>query len=196
LLTRVKCFVFSAAVVLAVALTVGFFYSRNCSVKADNSNLPEEAASFMRRGWPMLTEEDLCFYDAVDIGANRFVLMEVAGGEFEDMSLGLLRLQRGWNGRYRIESVGYGGGNFRNEAVERDGRWYLLFGGRNAYFGIAQAEFQTEGEVYRLDVPKKERFLTVTELKGEPEIKHLLPVDQIRFYDAGGRDITEEIPWN
>ena len=193
---RWKAFACSAVLVLAVSLAVGFLLGREYPVAADGSNLPEEAASFMSRGRQPLTKDDFLLYDTVDIGANRFVLMEVADAEFQDMSLGLLRLQRGWNGRYRIESIGYGGGNFRNEAVERDGRWYLLFGGRNAYFGIAQAEFQTEGEVYRLEVPQKERFLTVTELRGEPEIKHLLPVDQIRFYDAGGRDITEEVPWN
>ena len=194
---RLKAFVFSAVLVLAVSLTVGFLHSREYPVETDGSNLPEEVAFFMSRGRQPLENDDFRFYDTVDIGPKRFVLMELAGAEFDGQSLGMVRLQRGWNGSYRIDSVSHGGGNFRNEAVEWDGCWYLLFGGRNAHFGIQSAEFHVEGEgTYPAKIPQTDRFLVAVELGREPELKHLLPVDQIRFYHADGRDITEEIPWN
>lgn len=197
MLQRLKCFLLAAAVVLAVSLTVGFLSGREYPVAADGSNLPEEAALFMSRGRLPLTEDDFRFYDTVDIGGKRFVLMELAGAEFDGQSLGLVRLERGWTGAYRIDSVSHGGGNFRNEAVEWDGCWYLLFGGRNAYFGIRSAEFCVEGEeACSAEIPRKDRFLIAVELGREPELKHLLPVDQIRLYDEAGRDITEEVPWN
>ena len=194
---RWKAFACSAVLVLAVSLTVGFLYSREYPVAADGSNLSEEVTFFMSRGQQTWSEEDFRFQDTVDVGAKRFVLMELAGAEFDGQSLGLVRLERGWNGQYRIDSVSRGGGNFRNEAVEEDGCWYLLFGGRNAHFGIHSAEFRVEGEeTYAAEIPQRDRFLIAVELGREPELKHLLPVDQIRFYGADGRDITEDVPWN
>jgi len=194
---RWKAFACSAVLVLAVSLTVGFLYSREYPVAADGSNLSEEVTFFMSRGQQTWSEEDFRFHDTVDVGAKRFVLMELAGAEFDGQSLGLVRLERGWNGQYRIDSVSRGGGNFRNEAVEEDGCWYLLFGGRNAHFGIHSAEFRVEGEeTYAAEIPQRDRFLIAVELGREPELKHLLPVDQIRFYGADGRDITEDVPWN
>ena len=194
---RWKAFACSAVLVLAVSLAAGFLHSRAYPVAADGSNLPQEIAHFLSRGQQMWSEEDFRFHGTVDIGAKRFVLMELAGAEFDGQSLGMVRLERGWNGTYRIDSVSRGGGNFRNEAVESDDGWYLIFGGRNAHFGIHSAEFRVEGEEsYTAEIPQTDRFLMAVELGREPELKHLLPVDQIRFYDADGRDITEEVPWN
>ena len=64
-------------------------------------------------------------------------------------------------------------------------------------FGIHSAEFRVKGEkTYAAEIPQTDRFLIAVELDRESELKHLLPVDQIRFFDAEGQDITEEVPWN
>jgi len=188
---RLKCLILSVVIVLGISLPVGLLYGRNYSLEADNSNLPEAVCAFMNRGQQRVEEDDFQFHGTADIGTKRFVLME-----FESEQLGLIRLHRGWNGRYRIDSVSCGGGNFRNEVVEEAGSWYLLFGGRNAYFGIHSVEFRVGGETYSMETPQRDRFLIAVKLGREPELKHLLPVDQICFYDADGRDITEEVPWN
>jgi len=53
-----------------------------------------------------------------------------------------------FDGRWKIEKMGCGGGNFYEEILEEDSQKYFLLAGRNAYFGIARAEAEA-GEMER-----------------------------------------------
>ena len=73
--------------------------------------------------------------------------------------------------------------------------YYLLFGGRNAYFGIHTAKFEISGTIHVVEIPQKDRFLVAQDLMMRTSLDHILP-EKITFYDENGRDITAKIPWN
>lgn len=178
--------ILAAALVPMLSLTV----LAVCGVRypVSGEGVPaEETCAFLQRS-EVCRAEDLRFFGSVRVGQRRIDYFE--WGE----DLGQVRLTRGLlTGAYRIDSVGWGGGNFREEVLEEGGREYFLLAGRNAYFGIARAEADISNRTYDLEIPAGERFVTVTEIE-RAEFDHVLPED-IRFYDGAGRDISDEIPW-
>ena len=109
--------------------------------------------------------------------------------------MGEIHLLRSFTGRWKINQMGCGDGNFREEIIEEDGDYYLIFGGRNAYFGIHTARFEISGTIHVVEIPQKDRFLIAKELDMRTSETHVLP-DRITFYDENGTDITHQIPWN
>ena len=163
------------------------------TVQADNSNLEERALQFLNRGREAPAQGEIQLYDQVDLGKERYVLMEYI--QTVEPQLGRIKLEKGLNGRYKIVGIGYGGGNFR-EGVEENGKEkYYLFGGRNTYFGIAEIKAVLDGREYILDVPEGDHFLICTEI--EPSIMdNHCDFEKLAFYNGSGEDITAQIPWN
>ena len=180
---------FAGTAVLVLILLAAILSSRAFPIQADGSNLKEQAVSFLNRGSRFPVEMHMKLYDSVILGKKRFTLMEIG----ED--LGIIRQTRGWNGRYRIDSVGYGGGNFQEEIVPDGDRRYFLIGGRNACFGIAEIVAALGNRTYRLEVPEGDRFLVFTEVDAGTAETHVLP-DALTFYGRAGEDLTEQVPWN
>lgn len=182
------------AILAGVLLCAGWIDCElNYTVQADNGNLAGRAVQFLNRGKQVPAGEEIRIYGSVDLGDARYVLMEyVQSGEPQ---LGTICLEKGLNGRYKIDHIGWGGGNFREKVVEEGGQKYYILGGRNAYFGISRAKIVFEGREYVLDVPEGERFLVYTEI--DPAItKNYSDLDKLRFYDRAGEDITDQVPWN
>ena len=163
------------------------------TVQADNSNLEERALQFLNQGREAPAQGEIRLYDQVDLGKERYVLMEYI--QAVEPQLGRIKLEKGLNGRYKIVGIGYGGGNFR-EGVEENGKEkYYLFGGRNTYFGIAEIKAVLDGREYILDVPEGDHFLICTEI--EPSIMdNHCDFEKLAFYNGSGEDITAQIPWN
>ena len=167
---------------LAVFAVCGVLYP------VSNEGIPDEATCAILQRSEACRVQDLKFFGGVYVGDQRIDYFE--WGE----DLGQVHLTRCLlTGTYRIDSVGWGGGNFREEILEEDGRKYFLLAGRNAYFGIARAEADIANRTYGLEIPAGERFVALTEIE-EAEADHVLPED-IRFYDGAGRDISHDIPW-
>ena len=163
----------------------------NYIVLEDNRNLEECAVRFLQNGEPV--QVTLKLHSCVDLGDERFVLIDyLVGGEHQ---LGRIRMERGPNGLYKINSIGYGGGNFREGVVESGGEKYYLFGGRNAYFGIAEVKTVLDGREYTMKVPEGECFLVYTEIDPLTEARHS-DSEKLRFYNGSGEDITTQVPWN
>ncbi|QNL45036.1 hypothetical protein H8790_03080 [Oscillibacter hominis] len=180
----------AAAALLTLAAAAGL-YSAQYPIRADQSNLIEYTRRFVNRGrsesFPIGKQIEL--YDFVDIGRDRFVLVEI------DESLGELSLRRGLTGQYRLDSAGYGGGNFRERVVESGGKQYDLLGGRNSGLAISEIVISLDGRDYRLDIPEKEHFFVCTEIDSEIEETHS-DLDEMKFYDKDGKDISDTVKWN
>ena len=190
LMILIKSAALSGLLILAVFFLGTVFRCFEYTVKADQSNLIEETEHALNVGKPQPITHNITLYDSVSIGKRRFVLMDK--GE----QLGMIRLTQGLRGKYKIDSVSYGGGNFRQEIIEEAERDYIVFGGRNTYFSIDCIKCLIDQRWYTLDVPAGERFLVSQELDERPEENQAFPVEEIRFYDAAGTDITDQIPWN
>lgn len=175
-------------------LLLGWFVDMqiNCTVRADNSNLEEHALRYLNRGRRMPAEE-LRLYDWVDLGKERYVLTEYI--QTDEPQLGMIVLEKGLNGRYKIDHIGYGDGNFREKVVADGEQKYYIFGGRNAYFGIEEVKTVLDGREYIMEVPEGDRFLICTEVASTTEASHG-DLDKLAFYNGSGADITAQLPWN
>lgn len=178
----------------ALLLCVGLIdIQLNYTVQADNGNLAERALQFLNRGREIPVQEEVRLYDQVDLGDERYVLMEyVQAGEPQ---LGMIVLEKGLNGRYKIDHIGWGGGNFREKVVSDGEQKYYIFGGRNAYFGIEEIKVVLDSREYTMEVPESNRFLICTEVAPTTEASYA-DLDKLAFYNGSGEDITDQIPWN
>lgn len=184
----------SAAVLAGILLCAGWIdMGLSYTVQADNSDLAERAVRFLDRGAEHPVQKEIRLCDWVDLGDERYVLMEIV--QAGEARLGTIALEKGLNGRYKIDHIGWGGGNFREKVVDAGGQKYYLFGGRNAYFGIEEIRSVLDGREYVLDVPAGERFLVCIEI--DPAVKDSHgDLEKLRFYNGSGEDITDQIPWD
>ena len=111
---------------VALCVCAAWLYQSAYPIAPDRSNAAECIQDFYLHG---STAEPpvVKLYDAVTLGDRTYVLLELG----ENLDLGRAILERSLTGRYRVAGLGYGGGRFRDEIVETDGRKYLLLGGRN-----------------------------------------------------------------
>ena len=111
---------------VALCVCAAWLYQSAYPIAPDRSNAAECIQDFYLHG---STAEPpvVKLYDAVTLGDRTYVLLELG----ENLDLGRAILERSLTGRYRVAGLGYGGGSFRDEIVETDGRKYLLLGGRN-----------------------------------------------------------------
>lgn len=177
----------AGAAALLVLLAAAGLYALEYPIRADNSNLVPYADQFLNRGLRdtgLSFLNDIRLYDTVLLGARKFTLAEING------QLGEIRLVRGLNGRYRIDSIGQGGGSVRSALLtdgEADCR--VLLGGRNGLGLIAEAVCTVAGRPYRTDIPQADHFYLLLEVEPPSPLDSDHPLD-VRFYDAEGTDIT------
>lgn len=175
-----------AAVLILAAVILAAAYHVSYPVKLNMATLPEEIAAFLDHGAGTWDASDIRLYDGVELGNRVYFLLE-AGMEME---LGRAILERGPLGGYRIDRVGYGGGNFLDGIVESEGKKYLLLGGRDVAGRIARIEVTIEGRTYELENPApRDHFLLCAEIDSRTEDNHV-DRDKVRFYSADGEDIT------
>lgn len=163
----------SLGILAVLLLGAGAFalYQRSYPIDPDQGNLAAGVEEFYLRGRPEQDPPLAILYGeaAVSLGDRTWILWEVG----ENLDLGRVILEESWTGRYRVAGLSYGGGNFREEVVEEDGRKYLLFGGRNTGQRIASAACTLDGEPYAVQIPRADRFLVWTEVDPDTEIEHM-----------------------
>lgn len=175
-----------AAVLILAAAVLTAAYHFSYPIKLNIATLPEEIAAFLGHGSSAWDASTIKIYDGAEIGNRMYFLMEV-GPELE---FGRVILERGPVGGYRIDRLGYGGGNFLDGIVESGGKRYLLFGGRDITARIARAAVSIEGRAYELENPApRDHFLLCAEIDSRVEDNHV-DRDKVRFYSADGEDIT------
>lgn len=172
--------------VLCLVVLGGFLYESAYPVEPDQSNLAECVQEHYLRG-STAAPPTVKLYDAVTVGERTYVLLELG----ENLDLGSIVLERNLTGRYRVTGMAYGGGNFREEVVEADGRNYLLLGGRNTGEQIAGAVFTIDRTTYQVEIPQQPHFLVCTEVDSQTEATHL-DLGTLTLYNARGEDITED----
>lgn len=178
--------------VCLILLLIFFLQNLPYRVKADNSNLVQQVNLWLNRdagGTSPYPEHSIIIYDTIDFGTERYVLMEVDG------QLGQIHLLRGLTGAYKIDFTSHGSGNFLDRIVEHGDETYLLFAGRNAYFGIQRMTFSLDGREYSLTIPETTPFFLSAPLDPGTQSSYL-DLGTVRFYDAAGSDITQQVPWN
>lgn len=185
---RYQKWLIGGGAVLMIAM-MAFLYHGAFPIEADWSNLNESVRDYYNRGYSVERSPDIKRHDSVTLGKETYILLEIDG------ELGRVLLSKGLTGRYRIESLGYGSGDFREGVVEYGPHQYLLFAGRNTGLEIASMEFTMGGDRYRLNIPAKPLFFVYTEIDGDAEFNHL-NLDTVKLYNAKDEDITQRVDWN
>lgn len=183
-----KKLIISGVCVLLIAIIV-IVYHFSFHVKEDCSNLAECINDFYNRGYSIKYSNDIKLYDSVVLEKKQYILIELNG------QLGRVVLVQGITGRYKINELGYGGGNFTEEIVDSNGKKYMLFGGRNTNLEISRITYTLEGQNYSMDIPMSKRFLVYTEVDNRMKLTYI-DLDSLSFYNAQGEDITEKVDWN
>ena len=188
-----------AAVILSVILLIAVYalIAVNAEYKLEISDVKYGAVDFINRGeapQSYKASESYSWFNTIGLGSKCFAMFEITNPSGELM-LCEVELKEGNNGKYKIDSVRYGDGNFRERIVDQDGKKYFLLGGRNTALLIAKVSVEIEGESYILDIPNKERFFVYTEINPKTSENHILP-DKITFLNNAGEDISGLINWN
>ena len=174
----------AAAVLVLTAAVFAAAYHLSYPIKLNMATLPEEIAAFHNRESEDWDPSEITVYGGVSVGDREYYLMEM--GEY----LGSVTLKRSLTGRYKIESLRYGDGGFRDAIVESGGKKYLLVGGRYLTARIARITVSIDGRSYELENPNPgDHFLLCTEIDSRTEDNHV-DLDKVRFFDADGKDIT------
>ena len=174
----------AAAVLVLTAAVFAAAYHLSYPIKLNMATLPEEIAAFHNRESEDWDPSEITVYGGVSVGDREYYLMEM--GEY----LGSVTLKRSLTGRYKIESLRYGDGGFRDAIVESGGKKYLLVGGRYLTARIARITASIDGRSYELENPNPgDHFLLCTEIDSRTEDNHV-DLDKVRFFDADGKDIT------
>lgn len=131
-------------------------------------------------------------FESVDLDKSKIVLIEV-GSPVMLPRLGVVVLQKGMNGQYRIGWISYGTSNIQDEVVEEGTNTYFLIAGRNPNQAIRKIVLEQRGakEDVTIEIPEKEQFLVSVLL--QPGWNYA--VANWRFYNAVGEDITSEVEW-
>lgn len=183
----------SAILILAVYAVIAV----NVEYKFEISDIKDGAVDFINRGEVPKTykaSESYSWFNTIGFDNKCFAMFEITNPSGELM-LCEVELKEGINGKYKIDSVRYGDGNFGERIVEQGGKKYFLLGGRNTALLIDKVSVEIEGESYLLDIPNKERFFVYTEIKPKTSEKHILP-DKITFLNKAGEDVSDLINWN
>lgn len=178
--------IFALALVLLTVSIASAVYASGFPVQEDLGNLVEYADKFLTRDGT--APENIVIHDTFDAGNRLFALAEIDG------ELGDIRLEKGVTGQYKINSIGHGTGNFRQMIVEGQNGKYYLMGVRNAVFGIGTVTLSIGGSEYTLEV-SGDAACSFVYTEVEPSVEGLADVDleSIRFYTAGGEDITDRV---
>ena len=92
---------------------------RTCyPVEPDLSGLETGLQDFWMRGRPAGTPPEMLIHQHLPVGDRIYVLFEVG----PELDLGTAALERSWTGRWRVDRLGWGGGNVRR-------RWWKQAGG-------------------------------------------------------------------
>lgn len=173
-----------AAVLVLAAALLAAAYHVSYPIKLNLATLPKEIAAFHNRESEDWDPSEITVYGGVSVGDREYYLMEM--GEY----LGSVTLRRGLTGRYKIESLRYGDGGFRDAVVESGGKKYLLVGGRCLTARIAGITVSIDGRSYELENPNPgDHFLLCTEIDSRTEDNHI-DLDRVTFYNEAGEDIT------
>mgnify|MGYP000954759806 CR=1 FL=1 len=137
---------------ILLIVVISFVYYFSFPVETDCSNLEGRIKDYYNRGYSIEYSPNIKIHDSVTIGKIKYVLIEI------DEDLGSVVLSQSFTGRYKINCLSYGSGNFREQIIESEGEKYLLYGGRNTNLEIASIVFTLDGLTYSLDIPEKIRF--------------------------------------
>lgn len=171
---------FEVLIILCLGL---FFYSGTYTIRNDRKQISENILLFINRGTAVANNIDM--KQELDIDNKKIVLFII------NNNLGRAELGKGFNNKYKVESVGYGSGFLKHEIIKTNKGKHLILRGKNYNTKIAYVKVLLDNEEYKISIPQQEYFIVECEVPIETQGKYL-DLNNIGFYDSNDIDITDE----
>lgn len=179
-----KLVLFGVGILLITLIILSYHFS--FPIEEDWSNLEEYIDYFANRGYDTEHPINIKLYDSVVLGRRHYILIEV-----NQKVLGEVVLIKGITGRYKVDYLTYeSSNNINRKLIENGGKKYLLIFGENPQLQISNITYTMDEKEYNLKIPAAERFIFYIEV--DENIKSI-NLENLRFYNAQGEDITEKI---
>jgi hypothetical protein len=161
-----------------------FFYSTKYKITNDKKQLEDNIICFINRPSEVANSVDII--QELNLDNKKYVLFLI------NARLGRAELTKGFNNKYKIEFTEYGTGFFRGEINRTNKEKYLVISGKNYENKIAYIKVLFNDKEYKINIPQQEYFMVNCVVPIETQ-QHFLDVNNTRFYNSNGMDITEEI---
>ena len=168
---------------------------REYLVAADYGNLPEYVNARLEQDGvaPEHQEKMTTVYDEVSLEGRKIILTEIVT-PLKQPRLGVVELELGANGQYKVGFISYTTQNIKVKGVEGKETEYLVIAGRNPDKTIRKIVSTQEGKRFSVEIPEKELYLVAVPTEDAEEMWDFDP-NSWHFYNAAGEDITEEVDW-
>lgn len=174
-------------IILSCILLIGFgvfIYSSSYTINDNEVVLKGELEKFINRGSSVTKSVDI--KKILDIENRRYVLFEV------NNELGEAELGRGFNGKYKILSTGYGTKHFRYSIKDIRNSKYFIVLGENYDMKISYINISIDENQYKMDVPQEDYFIVFHEVPKDT-VEQIPSYSDFRLYDTNNIDISDEI---
>jgi len=173
-----------ALVGVVIVISIGFvLYSKTYIITNSKTQLVDNILLFINRTSVVANNIDI--KQELDIDNKEYVLYII------NDKLGDAELTKGFNNKYKIETIGYGSAFFREEIKKTNKSKYIVLEGKNPNNNIAYSKVMLDNVEYKIDIPQQEYFMVYCEVPIETE-RVFLGGNSIKFYSSDDVDITND----
>ena len=177
--------VFSALLcVLVISIGGVVLYSRAYTITNDKKQLVDSIKQFSDDS--TMISSNISIKQELNLDNKKYVLF------LKNFYLGEAELTKGLNNKYKIKTIGYDSGFFREEICKTNKGKYLILKGENFDGKIAYAKVLLDNKEYKISIPHQEYFVVYCSVPIETE-RVFLDTNDIKFYDINNVDITSEM---
>jgi hypothetical protein len=177
----------SLIILLCLFIIVGtvFSYSRVYTLTDNKAQLKDNILQFSNR--PSKIYNNIDIKEELNLDNKKYILYII------DNTLGNAELTKGFNNKYKIETIGSGSSYlFIPEIYKTNKGKYLILKGKNPDMKIVYAKVSVDNKEYRISIPKKTYFLVYCAVPIKTEI--IYPdANNLKLYNNDDVDITNEM---
>lgn len=167
---------------LLVVCLVFISYSEKYTITEDKKELEDHILRFINR--PTVVYDNIKIEQELDLDNKKYVFFVI------NKSLGDAELTKGFNNKFKIESVGYNFSSLKVDINKTNSGKYLILRGKKYDNRIAYAKILFENNEYKIDIPQQEYFMAYCSVPSETQ-SVIVEFNKIKFYDVNDVDITE-----
>lgn len=177
-----KKLLFTLLVIIIISCLGFILYLRPYNIVDNKKQLAENIQQFINRpkGY-----NNIDIKQELVIDNKKYVLFTM------DDYTGFSELTKGFNNKYKIESVEYSSELLKDEIIKVKKEKYLLLRGKNCNNKIAYAKVKLDGVEYKINMPQ-DYYIVYCKVPVETQ-RTWIEIENIRLFDINDVDITREM---
>ena len=175
--------ILSLILLVFVVLSIYFMVANKFTIVDDEKQIKQGIESFANRGKETFVDIDI--KKIINLRDRKFVLFML------ENQIGSANLIKGFNGKYKVEDIGYGTNNLRKYIYEIDKKKYVVIFYKNIDLRVKEIEFIIQDKKY--ETKANEDIFSIVYLPIDTTIKAGSRAGQVMLLDNYKNDITYEI---